>query len=98
LDGDDGLVGEISYEFDLLSSKRLDLLAVNRDGADQFVFSQHGHDEICPGSGNIGDCNNGRIALQIYRQGLNVFDVDHLMGSGNGAESALRVRWKPRSR
>src|SRR5258705_13288686 len=98
LDGDYGLVGEVSDEFDLLYSKRLDLLAVNRDCADQLVSLQHRHDEICPGPSKIGYCNNGRIALQIGRQGPNIFDVDHLVGSGNGAEAALRVRLELRVR
>ena len=31
-------------------------------------------------------------------QGPDIFDVDHLMGSGNGAETALRVRLERRGR
>jgi len=40
----------------------------------------------------IGYCNDGRIALQIRWHGSNIFDVDHLVGSGNSAETTLRVR------
>jgi hypothetical protein len=82
----------------LLVGEWPDLLAINRDCTDQLVFLQHRHDEICPGPGKIGDFNNGRIALQIGRQGSNIFDVDHLVGSGNGAETALRVRLERRLR
>ena len=68
------------------------------DCADQLVFPEHRHDEICPGPGKIGQFNNGRIALQIRRQGPDIFDVDHLVGSGNGAEATLRVRLERRVR
>ena len=37
LDGDDGLVGEVLDQCDLLVGKRTNLLAIDREGADQFV-------------------------------------------------------------
>ena len=43
LDGDDGLVGEVRDQLDLLVGERADLLAVDADGADQFVFLEHRH-------------------------------------------------------
>ena len=38
LDGDDGLGGEILHQLNLLVGERADFLAVDGDGADQFVL------------------------------------------------------------
>ena len=73
-------------------------VAVNGDCANQVVFLEHRHDEIGSGPGNVGYFDNGGIALKICRQGSNIFDVDHLVGSSNGAETTLRVRLERRER
>ena len=41
LDGDDGLIGEIRDEFDLLVSEGADLCAIDGDSADEFVILEH---------------------------------------------------------
>ena len=43
LDGDDGLRGEVLHQLDLLVGERANLLAVDDDGADQFVVLEHRH-------------------------------------------------------
>ena len=43
LDGDDGLGGEVLHQLDLLVGERAHLLAVDDDGADQFVVLEHRH-------------------------------------------------------
>ena len=43
LDGDDGLGGEVLHQLDLLVGERPHLLAVDGDGADQFVVLEHRH-------------------------------------------------------
>ena len=63
LDRDHGLVGEVGDQLDLLVGERLDLLPIDRDRADQFVFLQHRHDHERSGAGKIGQRANVRIAL-----------------------------------
>ena len=41
LDGDDGLVGEILHQLDLLVGERPHLLTIDDDGADQLVVLEH---------------------------------------------------------
>ena len=43
LDGDDGLRGKVLHQLDLLVGERAHLLAIDDDGADQFVFFEHRH-------------------------------------------------------
>ena len=43
LDGDDGLVGEILHQRDLLVGKRPDFLPVDDDAADQYIVLEHRH-------------------------------------------------------
>ena len=43
LDGDDGLSGEVLHQRDLLVGERPDLLAIDRDRADQLVLLEHRH-------------------------------------------------------
>ena len=50
LDGDDGLVGEILDQLDLLFGKWPDLLPINDESADQFAFLFYGY-------GNKGPCS-----------------------------------------
>ena len=47
LDGDHGLVGEVGHQLDLLVGEGADLLAIDADGAGQFVFLKHRDDEQC---------------------------------------------------
>ena len=48
LDGDDGLGGEVLHQLDLLVGKGARLPAIDTHGADQLVFSKHGHGQECP--------------------------------------------------
>ena len=41
LDGDDGLRGEVLHQLDLLVGERTHFLAVDDDGADQFLLLEH---------------------------------------------------------
>ena len=55
---DDGLLGEILDQRDLLVGERPDLLAKDRNRADQFVLLQHWYDDDRPGTGDIDDRNH----------------------------------------
>ena len=48
LDGDDGLVGKVGEQLDLLVGEWTHLLAVDTDRADQFVLLEHRHGENGP--------------------------------------------------
>ena len=65
LDGDDGLVGEVREQLDLLIGERAHLLTVNADRADQLFFLEHRHDKKGAGARDIGNGNGRRIALHI---------------------------------
>src|SRR5262249_10174279 len=41
LDGDDGLIGKVLYQVNLLVSKRTNLLAINVYGTDHFALIEH---------------------------------------------------------
>jgi hypothetical protein len=43
LDGDDGLLGEIAHQFDLLVGERTDFLAVDRNSSDELILLEHRH-------------------------------------------------------
>src|SRR3974377_1934360 len=45
LDGNDGLGGEVLYQFNLFLGEWADLLAVNTNGTDKLVFFEHWHSE-----------------------------------------------------
>src|SRR5262249_38698038 len=63
LDGDDGLVGEIADQLDLLVGERPHLLAVDRDGADQLAFLQHWNSKNRAGTGEVEEGRAGRIGV-----------------------------------
>ena len=75
LDGDDGLVGEVGDQLDLLVGERADLLPINRDRADQLVFLQHRHEKQRSGAAHVGQRHDGGKALPVA---LVVSDVRNL--------------------
>jgi len=48
LDGDEGLRSEVLEKLDLLVVERSDLLAVNDNRTDRFVFLEHRHSDVRP--------------------------------------------------
>ena len=90
LDGDDGLIGEIAHQFDLLVGEWANLLAVDDDGADQRALFEHRHDDS-----RSSAREPGRSPLNLLC-GL-VDGVDHLLRMHHAAEGAA-VRgdeWAP---
>jgi hypothetical protein len=63
LDGDDGLAREAPDQVDLLVGERPNLLAVDGDGADQFVLLEHRDKHVRAGAGSLNERNEARIAL-----------------------------------
>ena len=62
LDGDDGLVGEVREQLDLLVGERPHLLTVDVDRADQLVVLEHRHrDRVrAPASSTPATANGSR--------------------------------------
>ena len=54
LDGDDGLLGEIGHQLDLLVGERPDLLAVDRDRSDELTLLDHRHRNMRSRAGKLG--------------------------------------------
>src|SRR5262249_7252651 len=67
LDRDDGLGGEIADQLDLLVSKRAYLLAVDADGANQFLFLEHWNHKESSLATKLDHSDDSRIALPISR-------------------------------
>src|SRR6516164_5416191 len=67
LDSDDGLGGEIADQLDLLLSKRAYLLAVDADGANQFLFLKHWNHKESSLATKLDHSDDSRIALPIRR-------------------------------
>ena len=63
-DGDDGLIGKIRDQLDLLVGERPHLLAVDAEGTDQRFFLEHRHDKKGPCARDIGNGNGRRIAFR----------------------------------
>ena len=63
LDGDDSLRGEIADQLDLLLSKRAYLLAVDADGANQFLFLEHWNHKESSDPTKLDHSDDSRIAL-----------------------------------
>src|SRR6266446_10554395 len=53
LDGNNRLLGEVAEQFDLLISKRADLLSINHDHADQFGVPKHRYCDKRPSASEI---------------------------------------------
>jgi hypothetical protein len=53
-DGDDGLIGEVLDQLDLLVGERPHLLAVDHDRTDQLLLLQHRHEKHRPDGSGVG--------------------------------------------
>ena len=65
LDGDDGLVGEVLHQFDLLVGEWPYILAIDCDGANRFAFLQHGHRDVRTRSSQLNAYNAHWIAFSV---------------------------------
>jgi hypothetical protein len=64
LDSDDGLLGEIGDQLNLLVGKRSDLLPVDDDGTDHFVVLEH---RYCGNGASIGELDQCPVRLGRLR-------------------------------
>ena len=54
LDGDDGLVGEIGDQRDLLVGEWANFLAIDDDSADHLVLTTHRYGDVRPRTAEVG--------------------------------------------
>src|SRR5215472_1220746 len=97
LDGDDGLLGEIANQLDLIVGERLRLLAVDKDGADKLVVLEHRHGNESSRAGDRRELGRGEARWHVEEPGLRegICDVNGLLRPGKAAERAV-WRWLPR--
>ena len=92
LDGDDGLVGKIGYQLDLLLGERAYLGAIDGDPSDDLTLLEHRHIEHCPNAAQVRRRHADRIALSIRRLGSHVGNVHRLLGPHGAAKPRSRSR------
>src|SRR5262249_37260022 len=95
LDGDDGLVGEALEQLDLLVGERLNSLAIDGDRVEQRIFLAHRHGDGRASAAEVGESDQPRIALEIWRHRSDVIDVDRLLGPANLSLAAfgMNAEW-----
>src|SRR5262249_52763353 len=95
LDRDDGLLCEIAYKLYLLVGERPNLLAVDRDGADQLAFLQHRNGEERAGTCKVDEGHAGRIGVVSWL-GLGIGDLNRLLRRRHPSEPGPRIGAKHR--
>src|SRR3974390_1080799 len=86
LDGDHGLGGEILQQLDLLVGEGAHLLAVDGDGADQFVFLEHWYGENGASTSLLDQANRPRLAFDVALLHPEVGNVLQLLCRDHAAE------------
>ena len=91
LDGNDGLIGEVFDQFDLLVGEWSNFLAIDGNRADQAILFQHWYVDMGPYTPKLNRSNNCRRAS--FNVGLgcrHVRDVRDLPRFGKTAKAAAR--------
>jgi hypothetical protein len=92
LDGDDGLLGEVADQLDLLIGEGAHLLPVDVDVADQLAFLEHRHQQQGAGTGQLDHRDGGRVAVAVGPLRCQILDLDDLLGALHAAETGPRAR------
>ena len=86
LDRDHGLRGEVLYQLDLLVGERPDLLAIDRDRADQLLVLEHGNQQQRAGAADVGGGATLPISLNVGLLCPDIGNVDGLSGFSEPAQ------------
>src|SRR3974377_1705154 len=86
LDGDDGLRSKVLQQFDLLVGEGAHLLAVDGDGADQFLFLEHRYGENGASTSLLHQANRPRLAFDVSLLHPEVGNVLQLLCRDHAAE------------
>jgi hypothetical protein len=91
LNGDDGLRGEVRHQLDLFIGKWQNVLAVNRDSANQIVFLEHRNQQKRASSADVRELDNSWTAVAITFVCGDVVNVDDLLRLAETSNGDLRV-------
>src|SRR5262249_7156596 len=92
LDRDDGLVGEIRDQRDLLVGERSHLLTENAECANQFVFFEHWYANCCPLTAQFNRCHTIWVPFQIGAVAANIGTMGSLLSSRDLTQKCV---WSP---
>jgi len=91
-DRDHGLLGEILEQRNLPVREGTDLLAKDRERADQFSFLQHRDNEDGAGTCHLDHFDRVRSAGKVAGSRLGIVDMDEPMGLQDFEKKTLRMR------
>src|SRR5262249_45046238 len=83
VDGDEGRLGEIAQQLDLLVAERAHLLTVDGENTNGLIFFEHRHTNRRTHAAQFDGLPNRRV-VRIYHD-PEVFDVDYLSRPGGAA-------------
>ena len=90
LDGDDGLVGEVRHQRDLLVGEGTDFLARQGERTDQLVLLQHRDSQNCPDTSEFNGGDDGGCALfDVGRLCRDIGDMNRRFGRDHTADMDL---------
>src|SRR5438477_12803520 len=91
LDRDDGLVGEVFDQLDLLIRERPNLLAVDGDGTDQFIRLEHWYKEVGSRAGRFDEVDEAGIAFDIAWFRHEVGNINNASRCGKARKRVTRI-------
>ena len=83
--------GEVLDQLDLLVGEWSNLLAVDADYADQFVFLEHRHGDKRAGTPEVSERSNRRITIEVGLGRSQIIDMHYLPRSRDPAETAAGI-------
>src|SRR5262245_44967219 len=92
LDGDDGLLGEIADQLNLLIGERSYLLTETAECANQLTFFEHWYANRCPLSAQFNRCHTIRIPFEIGGVAPNIGTMGSLLSSRDLTQQCV---WSP---
>src|SRR5262249_7122955 len=91
LDGDDGLIGKIRYQLDLLVSEWPDFLTKDGDSSDYLLFLEHRNYDEGPNAAQFDSGDSQWIALKIRFLRAHIENMHRLFGPDYAADGHFRV-------
>src|SRR5260370_36231768 len=90
LDGDDGLIGEVCDQLDLLLGEWPNFSPIDCNAADRLILSEHRHGDQCADAGDFDAVDRQWIAVEVSSTLCKVRNVDRPSGlSGANVRDVL---------
>src|SRR5262249_28178837 len=86
LDGDDGLIGKVLDQRDLLVSEWAHLPTKDADSSDGFVVLEHRHTDIGPNAAKLDRIDSRQIAFSVSSRRCEISSVKRSLGSDDVAK------------